>query len=112
MSDGAYGNQAQKKYVYVRNQNKWKTTQNSNVICATCGKKHEGRSCYKEIRVCFGCKKQRHMIWDCLENKKFITEKPNEKNKKDKQKPRAQEQVFAMTHYDTQITFDVVTGTI
>ena len=28
------------------------------------------------------------MIWDCQENKKFITEKPKEKNKKDKQKPR------------------------
>ena len=52
------------------------------------------------------------MIWDCQENKKFITEKPKEKNKKDKQKPRIQEQVFAMTHYDAQATFDVVTGTI
>ncbi|KAL6340463.1 hypothetical protein AAG906_006127 [Vitis piasezkii] len=59
----------------------------------------------KEDNTKFKC--DLHMIWDCLENKKFITEKPNEKNKKDKQKLRAQEQVFAMTHYDTQITFDV-----
>ena len=52
------------------------------------------------------------MIWDCLENKKFITEKPKEDNKTDKQKPRPQGKVFAMTHYDAQATFDMVTRTI
>ena len=39
-SDGAYGNQAQKRSVSTRNQNKRKITQNSGVICPTCGKNH------------------------------------------------------------------------
>ncbi|RVW74991.1 hypothetical protein CK203_053679 [Vitis vinifera] len=43
-------------------------------------------------------KKHGHMIWDCLENKKFIIGKPKEENKEDKQKPRVQERMFAMTH--------------
>ena len=34
------------------------------------------------------------------------------RNKEDKQKPRAQGRVFAMTHQDAQATYDVVTGTI
>ena len=57
-NDGAHGNQAQKRSASTRNQNKGKTTQNSDVICSTCGKKHEGRPCYKEIGTCFGCGKQ------------------------------------------------------
>ena len=52
------------------------------------------------------------MIWDCLENKKFIIGKPKEENKEDKQKPRVQGRMFAMTHQDAQATFDVATGTI
>ena len=61
-SDGAYGNQAQKKFVSTRNQNKGKTTQNSDVICPTCGKKHKGRPCSRETGACFGCGKQGHMV--------------------------------------------------
>ena len=57
-SDCAHGNQSQKRSASTRNQNKGKTTQNSDVICSTCGKKHEGRPCYKEIGTCFGCGKQ------------------------------------------------------
>ena len=83
MSDGAHGNQAQKRYVSTRNHNKGKKTQNSDVICLTCGKKHEGRPCYRGTGACFGYGKQGHMIQDCLENKKFILEKPKEENKED-----------------------------
>ncbi|RVW21559.1 Retrovirus-related Pol polyprotein from transposon 297 [Vitis vinifera] len=36
--------------------------------------------------------------------------KPKEENKDDRQKPRAQGRVFAMTHRDAQATSDVVTG--
>ena len=56
-SDGAHGNQVQKKSALSRNQNKGKATQNSNVICLTCGKKHGGKPCYKETGACFGCGK-------------------------------------------------------
>ncbi|RVW12093.1 Retrovirus-related Pol polyprotein from transposon 17.6 [Vitis vinifera] len=35
---------------------------------------------------------------------------PKEENKEDKQKPKAQGRVFAMTHRDAQATSDVVTG--
>ena len=87
-------------------------TQNSDVICSSCGKKHEGRPCYREIGACFGCGKQGHMVKDCPENKKFIIGKPKEENKEDKQKPRAQGRVFTMTHRDTQATYDVVTSII
>nr|CAN77636.1 hypothetical protein VITISV_013880 [Vitis vinifera] len=80
-----------------------------DMICPTCGKKHESRPCYREIGACFGCGKQRHMVRDCPENKNFITGKPKEENKEDKQKPRAQGRVFAMTHRDAQATSDVVT---
>ena len=59
-----------------------------------------GRPCYRETGACFGCGKQGHLIKDCPENRKFITGKPKEENKKDKQKPKAQGQVFAMTHRD------------
>ena len=52
------------------------------------------------------------MIWDCLENKKFIIGKPKEENKEDKQKPRVQGRMFAVTHQDAQATFDVATGSI
>ena len=52
------------------------------------------------------------MIRDCPENRKFITRKPKEENKEDKQKPKAQGRVFAMTHRDAQATSDVVTGTL
>ncbi|RVW60643.1 Transposon Ty3-G Gag-Pol polyprotein [Vitis vinifera] len=81
-SDGAHGNQAQR------------------------------RSCYRETGACFGCGKQGHLIRDCPENRKFITGKPKEENKEDKQKPKAQGRVFAMTHRDAQATSDVVTGTL
>ena len=47
-NDGAHGNQAQKKPAPSKNQNKGKTTQNLDGICPTCGKKHRGRSCYRE----------------------------------------------------------------
>ena len=52
------------------------------------------------------------MVRDCPENKKFIIGKPKEENKEDKQKPKAQGRVFAMTHRDAQATSDVVTGTL
>ncbi|RVW93540.1 Retrovirus-related Pol polyprotein from transposon 17.6 [Vitis vinifera] len=80
--------------------------------CPTCGKKHGGRPCYRETGACFGCGKQGHLIRDCPENRKFITRKPKEENKEDKQKPKAQGRVFAMTHHDAQATSDVVTGTL
>ncbi|RVW24090.1 Transposon Ty3-I Gag-Pol polyprotein [Vitis vinifera] len=46
---------------------------------------------------------------DCSENRKFITGKPKEENKEDKQKPKTQGRVFAMTHRDAQATSNVVT---
>ena len=52
------------------------------------------------------------MVRDCPENKKFAFGKPKEENKEDRQKPRAQGRVFAMTHKDAQATFDVVAGTL
>ena len=87
-------------------------TQNSDVICSSCGKKHGGRPCYREIGACFGCRKQEHKVQDYPENKKFIIGKPKEENKEDKQKTRAQGWVFAMTHRDAQATSDMVTSTI
>ncbi|RVW32567.1 Transposon Ty3-I Gag-Pol polyprotein [Vitis vinifera] len=78
-SDGAHGNQAQRRSTLGRNQNKGKTAQNLDGACPTC------------------------------ENRKFITRKPKEENKEDKQKPKAQGRVFAMTHRDAQATSDVVT---
>ena len=107
-NDGAHGNQAQKKFTLSRNQNKGKTTQNLDGICPTCGKKHGGRPYYRETEAWFGCGKQGHMVRDCPESRKFVFGKPKEKNKEDRQKPRAQGQVFAMTNRDAQATFDVV----
>ena len=52
------------------------------------------------------------MVRECLENKRFAFRKLKEENKEDRQKPRAQGRVFAMTHRDAQATFDVVTGTL
>ena len=52
------------------------------------------------------------MVRDCPKNKKFAFGKPKEENKKDRQKPRAQGRVFAMTHRDAQATSDVVAGTL
>ena len=52
------------------------------------------------------------MIRDCPENRKFIIGKPKEENKEDKQKPKAQGRVFAMTHRDAQASSDVVIGTL
>ena len=92
-----------KKCAPSRNQNKEKTTQNLDGICLTCGKKHEGRPCYRETVACFGCGKQGHMVRDCPENKKFVFGKPKEENKEDRQKPKAQGRVFAMTRRDAQI---------
>ena len=81
------------------------------MICPTCGKKHGGKPCYKETGACFGYGKQGHMVRDFPENKKFAFGKPNEDNKEDRQKPRAQGWVFSMTHRDSQATSDVVVGT-
>ncbi|RVW97780.1 Transposon Ty3-I Gag-Pol polyprotein [Vitis vinifera] len=111
-SDGAHGNQAQRRSTSGRNQNKGKAAQNLDGACPTCGKKHGGRPCYRETGACFGCGKQGHLIRDCPENRKFITGKPKEENNEDKQKPKAQGRVFAMTHRDAQATSDVVTGTL
>ncbi|RVW80541.1 Retrovirus-related Pol polyprotein from transposon 17.6 [Vitis vinifera] len=111
-SDGAHGNQAQRRSTSGRNQNKGKAAQNLDGACPTCGKKHGGRPCYRETGACFGCGKQGHLTKDCPENRKFITGKPKEENKEDKQKPKAQGRVFAMTHRDAQATSDVVTGTL
>ena len=112
-SDGAQGNQSQKKSAPTRNQNKGKVTQqNSDVVRSTCGKKHGGRPCYRDTGTCFGCGKQGHLIQDCPKNKGFIIGKPKEENKDNKQKPRTQGRVFAMTHGDAQATSDVVAGTI
>ena len=88
------------------------TLQNLDLTCSICGKKHWGKPCYKETKACFGYGKHGHMIWDCPENKKFIIGKPKEENKEDKQKPRVQGRMFAMTHQDAQTTYDVVTSTI
>ena len=56
-NEGAYGNQAQKRYAPSRNQSKGKAAQNLDGICPTCGKKHRGRPCYRETRACFSCGK-------------------------------------------------------
>ena len=80
-SDCAHGNQSQKRSASTRNQNKGKTTQNSYVIYPTCGKKYEGRSCYKETEACFSYGKQGHMIRDCPDNKNIIIGKPKKENK-------------------------------
>ena len=86
--------------------------QNLDVTSSVCGKKHWGKPCYKEFGACFGCEKHGHTIWDCPEDKKFIIGKPKEENKEDKQKPRVQGRMFAMTHQDAQATSDVAIGTI
>ncbi|RVX00506.1 Transposon Ty3-G Gag-Pol polyprotein [Vitis vinifera] len=86
-NDGAHGNQAQKRSAPSRNQNKGKAAQNLDGICPTCGKKHG-------------------------ESRKFVFGKPKEENKDDRQKPKAQGRVFAMTHKDAQATSDVVIGTL
>ena len=52
------------------------------------------------------------MIMDYSKNKKLMPRKPRKENKEDKQKLRAQGQVFTMTHRDAHATFDVVTKTI
>ncbi|RVW68714.1 Retrovirus-related Pol polyprotein from transposon 17.6 [Vitis vinifera] len=90
-SNGAHGNQAQRRSTSGRNQNKGKAAQNLDGACPTCGKKHGGRPCYRETGACFGCGKQGHLIRDCPENRKFITGKPKEENKEDKQKPKAKD---------------------
>ena len=112
INDGAHGNQTQKRSAPSRNQNKGKATQNLEGICPTCGKKHGGRPCYRETGACFGCGKQGHMVRDCPESRKLVFAKPKEENKDDRQKPRAQGRVFAMTNRDAQATSDVVTGTL
>ena len=110
--DGAHGNQVQKKSAPSRNQNKGKATQNSYVICPTCGKKHGGKPCYRETGSCFGFGKQGHMVRDCPENKKFAFRKLKEENEENRHKPRAQGRVFSMTHRDAQTTSDVVASTL
>ncbi|RVX08511.1 hypothetical protein CK203_014270 [Vitis vinifera] len=47
---------------------------------------------------------------DCPNDKKFIIRKLEEENKDDKQKPKVQGRVFAMTYRDVQATSDVVTS--
>ncbi|RVW27201.1 Transposon Tf2-2 polyprotein [Vitis vinifera] len=56
--------------------------------CPTCGKKHGGRSCYRETGACFGCGKQGHLIRDCPENRKFITGKPKEEIRRINRNPK------------------------
>ena len=68
--------------------------QNLDVTYSICGKKHWGKPCYKEFGACG------HMIRDCPKNKKFTIGKLKEENKEDKQKPRVQGRMFAMTHQD------------
>ncbi|RVX10781.1 hypothetical protein CK203_018363 [Vitis vinifera] len=69
--------------------------------------------CFEEQKTSYAAfMKHGHMIRDCLENKKFIIGKPKEDNKEDKQKPRVQGRMFAMTHQDAQATSNVVIGTI
>ena len=41
-----------------------------------------------------------------------MLDKPKEGSKEDRQKPRAQGRVFAMTHRDAQATSDVVISTL
>ena len=111
-SDGAHENQEPKRFDSIESPNKGETMQNSYLTCSICGKKHWGQSCYKESGASFGCGKHGHMIRDCPKNKKFMIGKPKEENKEDKQKPRVQGRMFAMTHQDAQTTFDVTTCTI
>ncbi|RVW78377.1 Transposon Ty3-G Gag-Pol polyprotein [Vitis vinifera] len=92
-SDGAHGNQAQRRSTSGRNQNKGKAAQNLDGACPTCGKKHGGRPCYRETGACFGCGKQGHLIRDCPENRKFITRKPKEENKEDTQNPKPKDEL-------------------
>ena len=73
----------------------------SNIVCPTCGKRHGNVLCYRETGACFSCGKVGHMIWDCLENKKLIVGGFKDDNVGDRQKPRVQGRVFAMTHRDT-----------
>ena len=105
-NDSAHDNQAPKNFVSTESQIKDEVMKNLDVTCSTCGKKHWGKPCYKEFGACG------HMIRDCPENKKFIIGKPKEENKEDKQKPRVQGWMFAMTHQDAQATSDVAIGTI
>ena len=58
--------------------------QNLDMTYSICGKKHWGKSCYKETKAWFDYGKHGHMIRDCPKNKKSITGKPNEENKEDK----------------------------
>ena len=58
--------------------------QNLDMTCSICGKKHWGKSCYKETKAWFDYGKHGHMIRDCPKNKNSITGKPNEENKEDK----------------------------
>ena len=99
-------------FVLIESQIKGEVAQNLDLTYSICGKKHWGKPCYKEFEACFGCGKHGYMIWDCSENKKFIIGKLKEENKEDKQKPRVQGWMFAMTHQDVQATSDVVIGTI
>ncbi|KAL6332469.1 hypothetical protein AAG906_008497 [Vitis piasezkii] len=72
------------------------------------GEPNSELSCFPHVDY-YEEEKQGHLIRDCPENRKFITGKPKEENKEDKQKPKAQGRVFAMTHRDAQATSDVVT---
>ncbi|KAL6330238.1 hypothetical protein AAG906_040160 [Vitis piasezkii] len=102
----------QKGSFQLRVRNKGETMQNLDLTCSICGKKHWGKPCYKKSGACFDCGKHRHMIYDFPKNKKFMIGKPKEDNKEDKQKPRVQGLMFAMTHQDAQVAFDVVIGGI
>ncbi|KAL6351222.1 hypothetical protein AAG906_031808 [Vitis piasezkii] len=64
---------------------------------------HRNQAQRRSAPTCFGCGKQGHMIRDCPESKKFVFGKLKKENKKDRQKPRAQERIFAMTHRDAQL---------
>ena len=101
----------QKGLFQLRVRLKGEVVQNLDVTCSICGKKHWGKPCYQESRACFGCGKHGHMIRDCSKNKKFIIGKLKEENKEDKQKPRVQGRMFAITHQDARVTSDVATCT-
>ena len=60
---------------------------------------HGNKPCYKETGACFGCRKLGHITQDCPKNKRLMLKKPKEGRKEDRQKPRAQGRVFAMTHF-------------
>ncbi|RVW45589.1 Retrovirus-related Pol polyprotein from transposon 17.6 [Vitis vinifera] len=93
-SDGAHGNQAQRRSTSGKNQNKGKAAQNLDGACPTCGKKHGDRPCYRETGACFGCGKQGHLIRDCPENRKFIIGSLKRKIRRINRNPKPKDGLF------------------